>query len=558
MRQSVRGLSSAVSVLLLAGVVAALPAAGQEEESSDEVEVDAAVQVTADADPARGHVMPAVAVNPQDERVLAIAEGDAVGGPCAVHVSDDYGLSWRQVSQPEIPARWVRCTFTNLGTVADVAFGPDGTLYYGFNGFDPETSEGQVFLARSDDLGETWETTGLPRVERDLDEGEMGLDALPSIAIDPNDADRVHVAWMSNWGTWRLRGEVLQGQEYFWDIVMRPYVATSTDGGASFTEPVNLLAEDEDLWLAPDLEGGKTPPRALVGNDGAVYVVFGEETRAGPREDPQGDAPSASLYLAVSRDGGATYEGANIYTEPTPVEREAAFLWAPRGAIDRNTGNLYVVWEQVSNAQQPVSILMMRSTDGGDTWSEPTAVNDVEPPRKFTYMEFFPEVSVAPNGRVDIAWYDARNDPTVEPDPEMGGNTFHDVYYTYSDDEGDSWAPNVRITDRLIDRRIGPFATGDIQGTLGLASTDEGAYIAWDDSRNGSEQAPSQDIYFARARQAQPESFFSAATVGAANDRMLAGVLGAALALLLGGLLLFVAARTKGRGSAPKRTEATA
>lgn len=556
MRARVRRLSLAVSVVLLAGAVAALPAAGQEEDASDEVEVDGAVQVTADTDPARGHVMPAVAVNPQDERVLAIAEGDAVGGPCAVHVSDDHGLSWRQVSQPDIPARWVRCTFTNLGTLADVAFGPDGTLYYGFNGFDPETSEGQVFLARSDDLGQTWETTGLPRVERDLDEGEMGLDGLPSIAVDPNDADRVHVAWMSNWGTWRLRGEVVEGLDYGWDILMRPHVASSTDGGASFTEPVSLLAEDDDLWVEPDLEGGKTPPRALVGNDGEVYVVFGESTRAGPREDPQGDAPPASIYLAVSRDGGATYDGASIYTEPTPVERGSAFLWAPRAAIDRNTGNLYVVWEQVSNAQQPVSILMMRSTDGGDTWSEPTTVNDVEPPRMFTYMEFFPEVSVAPNGRVDIAWYDARNDPTVEPDEEMGGNTFHDVYYSYSTDEGQTWASNIRITDRLIDRRIGPFDTGDIQGTLGLASTDEGAYIAWDDSRNGSQDAPAQDIYFTRARQADAGSFFAAGAVGGPDRTLLAGAMGAALALLAGGLLLFLAARTMGRKGAPERAKA--
>jgi hypothetical protein len=487
--------------------------------------------------------MPSVAVDPTDDRVLAVAEGDAFGGACSVHVSVDRGLSWREASQPEIPDQWTKCTFTNLGTVADVAFGPDGTLYYAFNGFDPESSEGQVFLARSDDLGETWETTGLPRVERDVDEGEFGLDAQPSIAIDPNDADRVHVAWMANWGTWRLRGDILQEQEYYWDFTMRPFIVSSTDGGQSFSAPVNMA---EDPSLTPNTEGGMTPPRPLVGNDGEIYVVFGEETR-GPREEPEGDAPPASLYLAVSQDGGETYEATTLYTEPAPVDRGAAFLWSPRAAIDRNTGNLYVVWEQVSNAGQPVSILMMRSTDGGETWSEPAEVNDVEPPRKFTYMEFFPEVSVAPNGRVDIAWYDARNDPTVEPDAEMGGNNFHDVYYTYSEDEGQTWEPNVRVTDRLIDRGIGPFAVGDIQGTLGVASTNEGAHIAWDDSRNGTELTNAQDIYFARVRLDETESYFSAGTPAAANDRLLSGVMGAALAIIVVGLLLLVATGRRAR-----------
>lgn len=556
MRRGVVGVSLVVALLVVAAL-GAVPAAGQEDGPSGDVDVDGAVQVTANPNPARGHLAPAVAVNPRDKRVLAIAEGDAFGGGCSLHVSVDQGLSWRQASTPEVDERWSRCTFQNLGTLADVAFASDGTLYFGFNGYDPGTYEGQVFLARSNDLGETWETTELPGVERDVDNGEFGIDALPSIAVDPNDPDRVHVAWSSNWGSWTLRPEVRQGQDYYWDIVMRPYVATSTDGGASFSAPVNLL-EDENLWLREGLEAVKTPPRALAGNDGEVYVIFGERTGAEPREEPEGDAPPTSIYLTVSRDGGATYEGQRIYTEPDPVDRGTAFLWPARGAIDRNNGNLYVVWEQVSNAGQPVSILMMRSTDGGDTWSEPTVVNDVEPPRKFTYMEFFPEVSVAPNGRVDIAWYDARNDPTVEPDEEMGGNNFHDVYYTYSTDEGQTWAPNVRITDRLIDRRIGPFDTGDIQGTLGVASTDQGAYIAWDDSRNGSPETQSQDIYFTRARLAETDSFFGAGAAGEPDGRFLAGAMGAGVALLVGGLLLLLMVATVGRTRAPRKAGTSA
>lgn len=491
-----RGIGSCIVTVSVVWVGwSALAAAGQEQEASSDVQVDAAVQVTADPDPARGHLIPALAVDPNDDRVLAIAEGDAVGGACAVHVSVDRGLTWRQVPTPEVPARWDRCAFQNLGTLADVAFAPDGSLYYAFNGYDSETYEGQIFLARSHDLGETWETSALPRVARDVDDGEFGLDALPSIAVDPNDADHVHVAWSSNWGTWTLREEVRQGLEYYWDIVIRPYVASSTDGGQSFS-----------------------------------------------------DAPPASIYLAVSRDGGGTYESSSIYTEPEPDGTSYAWIWPARGAIDHRNGNLYVVWEQLSNAGQPVSISTIRSTDGGHTWSDPTAVNDVQQ-RRSTGMELFPDISVAPNGRVDIAWYDSRNDPTVDLDADDGGSQFHDVYYSYSDDEGRTWSPNERITDRIIDRRIGPFDVGDIQGTLGVASSDQGAYIAWDDTRNGSEETQSQDIYFARARLTAPSSFFAAGGVPPSGHRLLWGALGAALALLVGGFALLLTVRGMARGA---------
>ena len=541
-----RGIARCIVTVLVVWVGSILSAAaGQQDEASSDVQVDGAVQVTADPDPARGHLIPALAVDPSDDRVLAIAEGDAVGGACAVHVSVDRGLTWRQASTPEVPARWDRCAFQNLGTLADVAFAPDGSLYYAFNGYDSETYEGQVFLARSHDLGETWETSALPRVARDVDDGEFGLDALPSIAVDPNDADHVHVAWNSNWGTWTLREEVRQGLEYYWDIVIRPYVASSTDGGQSFSEPVNLA---EDLWLEEGNEGVKTPPHALAGTDGTVYVVFGEESWAGPRDDPGDDAPPASIYLAVSRDGGGTYESSSIYTEPAPDGTSYAWIWPARGAVDHRSGNLYVVWEQLSNAGQPVSISMIRSTDGGRTWSDPTAVNDVEQ-RRSTGMELFPDVSVAPNGRVDVAWYDSRNDPTVDLEAADGGSQFHDVYYSYSDDEGRTWSRNERITDRIIDRRIGPFDVGDIQGTLGVASSDQGAYIAWDDTRNGSEETQSQDIYFARARLTAPSSFFSAGGEPPSSHRLLWGALGAAVALMAGGVALLLTVRGMARGA---------
>lgn len=49
-----------------------------------------------------------------------------------------------------------------------------------------------------------------------------------------------------------------------------------------------------------------------------------------------------------------------------------------------------------------------------------------------------------------MAWWDRRDDPGLNAG-------FGNVYYTASTDNGNSWLPNARITDRLVDRRIGVF-----------------------------------------------------------------------------------------------------
>ena len=59
-------------------------------------------------------------------------------------------------------------------------------------------------------------------------------------------------------------------------------------------------------------------------------------------------------------------------------------------------------------------ILFARSVDNGKTWSAPTKVNDVDPKRDWDFSDQMPTMGVAPNGRIDVAWYDYRNDPTFK------------------------------------------------------------------------------------------------------------------------------------------------
>ena len=76
--------------------------------------------------------------------------------------------------------------------------------------------------------------------------------------------------------------------------------------------------------------------------------------------------------------------------------------------------------------------------------------------------------------------------------------TCFDVFYTSSSDGGETFARNSRISDRSMNQFTG-FAMNpayDLRGPVGVASTDEEAYVAWSDSRNGTFQLPTEDIYF--------------------------------------------------------------
>lgn len=492
--------------------------------------VDAAVQVTDDAPAVRGHAGPALAVHPDDDHVIALSEAEARSGRCALHLSTDAGLTWSEGASPRTEA-WSRCTWANYGRVVDVSFSEDGTLYYGLTGMRPgENLPAKVFSARSDDMGRTFETVMPPGLEPDLADNNVGSHGEPTVRVDPNNAARVYMAWQTNWGLWNLDASQLPvpGRPELRPFRSRPLLAVSDDGGKTFGQPVKFAGDAGDHLNETDL---------IVGNDGELFAFLGES--AGTVEEGATTGPGASLWLVRSSDGGKTFSQKPIHTLPrsTSEGEEKPFSWLgrPVAAIDRKSGDLYVVWE--NGGGDPLSVQLMRSTDNGETWSKPVQVNDVEHPRDNLYNELYPTVDVAPNGRVDVAWYDWRNDPTYSPDATAGG--FQDIYYRYSTDGGRTWAQSTKVNDRAIDRRFGVFGKQDVNGPVGLVARDKVAYVAWDDTRNGNSESGTSDMYFTRVRFDEPSAVFAAGTTdGSSRLWALAGLAGG---LAVAGLTLLLA-----------------
>ncbi len=117
--------------------------------------------------------------------------------------------------------------------------------------------------------------------------------------------------------------------------------------------------------------------------------------------------------------------------------------WTPGGGPN---GTLHIVWEwrQPETLTAYADVGYIRSTDGGANWSKPRSIAD---DRRENYNgKFLPELSVAPNSRLDAAWWDTRDDPGIRS---------NDVYYAYSEDDGVTWSKNYRVSDQTIDRRYG-------------------------------------------------------------------------------------------------------
>lgn len=509
--------------------------------AADPPQVDGAVQVTGSANPFRAYASPVVAIDPRNKNSIVIAEGEARSSGCAVQFSTNAGLSWTEGASP-LPKDVAACVRNTNGPIASLAFSPDGTLYYAFAGY-PKVNDfhSKIYVARSTDLGRTFTAAAVPGLDPPYADDMFGTPALPTVRVDPTNAKRVYVAFQANYGLFSLAGSVFPPGKFSSSYPLRGYVTRSDDGGTMFGQPVAVSNGPKDH---------ATRAYLAVDKDGAVFV-FGGEVQT---PDPFGSTnpPAAPrIVLSTSTDGAKTFTQKVIHTSAAGNSGDPfAVLLAISPAVDLKTGDLYLVWEDTG--RRPPAILFSRSSDKGATWSEPVKVNDAQPGRQWAFDEMEPAVSVAPDGRIDVAWLDFRNDYTFKPEPKAK-NAFQDIYLSSSTDAGRTWSTNVRVSDRSIDRRLSDVWSTGVHHTVGLQALDTGAYVAWDDTRNATSDTKAQDVYFTRVR-------LGGAPLGGntlstnTGAKVAWGLGGAALALALGGAALFVSrARLVGTLSKPSR-----
>ncbi len=300
---------------------------------------------------------------------------------------------------------------------------------------------GQIELYRSTDGGDTWARTIIQPDESFVadpndpacgSDGVINQGSMPAVGPEGN----LYVAWERGWLAPLIGGAALPRAT----IV----VATSTDGGATFTAPVEL---------ASICSGALNPPAAY-------------------NRTSQNDFPR----IAVAETGP-------------------------------DKGRVYVTYQDCSSASGAApfgidtDVYVTYSDDGGASWSAPAAVHTTAD----GFQQMWPVVSVDSAGNVDVTYYQMA-DVNVTPNPtdiecsvRIGGpldnptlkestvTTFSDVYWVRSTDGGVTWRKPQKVTDRRtnwcaatpINSIIPNF--GDYNTSL---SGTQRVFVSWADGRN--------------------------------------------------------------------------
>lgn len=450
------------------------------------------VQITKDElSPTRAFAGPtSMLVSPDDPRVIVGATADLRTRVCHLVRSTDAGATWSILDALPSPEDYPYCTSTVAGVAqASIAWGSDGVLYYGLLGYgEGESGERvkvSVVLARSTDLGDSWKTALV-----DDNRGKTGEEAptasgVTALTVDTSgDRDVVYVGFSRRYRD-APDGSPLQNSPVM--------VGISTDGGESFNPPVNL---NDFVDLEQDILGESYPLLMstsfgrpfMTSHDGVVLAVSDSRT---PRGDgPDTDSYNAMPYLiARSTDQGETWSVTKLSPPVfTGAGAQTGMGWTPEGGEQGTFVVAYAATPESAATSGIADIVMQRSTDQGQTWSEPLAIDDDKPGDNST--SFYPQMGIAPSGRIDVVWQDNR-----------GLSDFlFDVRYTYSTDGGLTWAQNVQANDQPVNFKLGVSLNSDVRQPPGVASANEYAFIGWADTRLGNSTTQTQDDFGAAAQ----------------------------------------------------------
>jgi len=409
------------------------------------------------------HNSPTVARNPRNKDALvATSRIDSPDFSCAVHVSGDGGRHWTRtrVPIPRGPAR--KCY------APDAVFAADGTLHVSYMTLQGRgNTPSAAWVASSRDGGRT---LSAPRRVT----GRLAFQA--RLTSDPERAGTLYLTWVQarDVGSLRFTGP---GNPIL--------IARSDDAGRSWGAPVRVNARSRGRVLAPS---------AAVGAGGALYVLYldvGDDRLdyEGGHEGFGGPPYSGRFTLVLGRSGnhGATWQESVVDDHVVPTARFIAFLPPfPSLAVDRASGRIHVAYQDGRLGSADVWLWTLPA--GSSSWNTPVRVNDT--PRDDRTSQYLPQLGVAPDGRLDVVYYDRRGD--------VRRNVLNEVSLQSSDDGGRTFGPRLRLSDSHFDSRVGLGSERDLPelgSRIALSSDSIGAFSVWSDTRAGTDATGKQDLY---------------------------------------------------------------
>lgn len=242
----------------------------------------------------------------------------------------------------------------------------------------------------------------------------------------------------------------------------------STDGGRTWPDTPVPISDVQQLVIGVHVVADTQDENTFY----ATWVQYASTLAGAPAE----------LSFAKSTDGGRTWT-----RDPAPV---ALFQDIPRTFPEQSFRNLsipimavgpdselYITYAEYLDAPEPETdldemqsdIMMVKSTDGGSSWSEPSVINQ----DKSNADQFQQYIVVDPYGHLEVIYFDRRHDARVATggDVTHPGNYFVDTYRARSEDGGTTWKEkrlSHDLSDPELNAPVSPSGLfyGDYQGLV--------------------------------------------------------------------------------------------
>lgn len=211
----------------------------------------------------------------------------------------------------------------------------------------------------------------------------------------------------------------------------------SADGGNTFTTPKRISKFPGNCVDSDSTVEGAVP---AIGPAGEVYVAW-----AGPN----------GLMFQKSTDGGSTWLPSEQFINTFPGGWDYSinglyrcnglpFTYCDLCDTSAYKGTIYINWSDQVNGTNDSDVWLVKSTDGGNTWSAPFRVNDDAPGKQ----QFMSAMTIDQStGYLYILFYDRRN---------YSGGTNTDVYMAVSKNGGASFT-NYKINSTTFTPNSGYF-----------------------------------------------------------------------------------------------------
>lgn len=261
-----------------------------------------------------------------------------------------------------------------------------------------------------------------------------------------------------------------------------------------------------DTYFSRSLDGGGNfSANRRIGNQTGGFRSF----EVGPTGTLYGTyVYYGSIFFMKSSNEGDTFSEPIKVNDPIS-DGKCAF---PRMAID-NENNVFIVWDDERNdipsdMIDNHDIYFARSMNAGNSFEKNIRVND----DVSTTTQWEPDIDVGPNGNIYVVWTDSRND-------QPGGSVDWDIYFSKSTDNGVSFDKNVPVShDETYSAQSSPKIT---------VEDDENIYVVWGDRRPGpGDESGNYKVYFSRSTDGglsfEPDIFIRGGPPGAsieANDK---------------------------------------